>query len=96
MGVLPVRYDIIYIYKSIDIRLTGRGRPYVFSPLRYESHLHTKSKAIPVTGLESPQGCEMLRMPHCPVNRIRDGGEVVGLTHGRALLPSDISGTILF
>jgi hypothetical protein len=35
---------------------------------------------MPVTGREGPQGCEMLRIPHCLENRT-DGGEVVSLTH---------------
>jgi hypothetical protein len=33
-------------------------------------------KAIPVTGLGGLSGCEMLRIPHCLDNRLRDGGKV--------------------
>jgi hypothetical protein len=36
-----------------------------------------KGKAIPVTGREGPEGCEMSRLPHFLDNRLTDGGEVV-------------------
>jgi hypothetical protein len=39
-----------------------------------------KSKAIPVAGRGGPQGCEMLRIPHCLDKRLVDGGEVVSPT----------------
>jgi hypothetical protein len=35
-----------------------------------------KHKAIPVTGDGGLQGCEMLRIPHCPDNRLTDSGKV--------------------
>jgi hypothetical protein len=36
-------------------------------------------KAIPVTDRGGPQGCDTSRMPRFSENRLRDGGEVVGL-----------------
>jgi hypothetical protein len=36
-----------------------------------------KSKAIPVTGHEGPEGCEMSRLPLFLDTRLTDGGEVV-------------------
>jgi hypothetical protein len=47
-------------------------------PQKYKIHL---AIAIPLTGFEGLQGCEMLRMPHCLDNRLTDGGEVVGTTN---------------
>jgi hypothetical protein len=40
-----------------------------------------KSKTIPVTGLGSLQGCEMLSIIHCLDNPLADGGKVVSPTH---------------
>jgi hypothetical protein len=37
-------------------------------------------KAISARGREGLKGCEMLSVPHCPDNRLIDGGEVVSLT----------------
>jgi hypothetical protein len=34
------------------------------SPVRYEHHLHIKSKAISVTGCGGLQACEILRIPY--------------------------------
>jgi hypothetical protein len=42
------------------------------------------SKAIPLTGRGSLEGCKMLRTPHCLDNRLRDGSKAVSPT----LLPS--------
>jgi hypothetical protein len=39
-----------------------------------------EGKAIPVTGLGGPEGCEMSMLPHFLDNRLTDGGEVVSLT----------------
>jgi hypothetical protein len=39
-----------------------------------------KCKAIPVTGLGGPYGCETSRLPHFLDNQLSDGGEVVSLT----------------
>jgi hypothetical protein len=52
-------------------------------PVRYEHHLHIKSKAIPVTGSGGPY-CETSRLPHCLDNRLT--AAVVSLRAGRALL----------
>jgi hypothetical protein len=47
----------------------------------YQKHISKqKSKAIPVTGCGSPQGCMMLRIPHFLDNWLTDGSEVVSLT----------------
>jgi hypothetical protein len=46
-------------------------------PVRYELYLHTKSRAIPVTGRGGLEGCEMLKIPHCLDNRFIDGGKVI-------------------
>jgi hypothetical protein len=37
--------------------------------------------AVPVTGRGGLQGWEMLRIPHCLDNRLRDGGKAVSPTH---------------
>jgi hypothetical protein len=34
-----------------------------------------KGKAIPVTGREGPEGCEMSRLPHFLDNQLTDGSE---------------------
>jgi hypothetical protein len=39
-----------------------------------------KGKAIPVTGHEGPQGCEMSRLPHFLDNQLTDSGEIVSPT----------------
>jgi hypothetical protein len=49
-------------------------------PVRYEHHLHIKSKTLRVTGCGGPWGSEMLRIPHYLENRLTDGSEVVSLT----------------
>jgi hypothetical protein len=48
------------------------------------------SKAIPVTGRGGLQIYEMLRIPQCLGNRLTDGGKVVALCTGRALLHRNI------
>jgi hypothetical protein len=48
-----------------------------------------KSKAIPVTGREGPQGCETLRLPHFLDNRLTDGGEVVSLMRRPPVTPQE-------
>jgi hypothetical protein len=50
-----------------------------------------KGKAIPVTGRDSPQGCETSRLPHFLDNRLTDGGEVVSLTHRPPFTPGEDS-----
>jgi hypothetical protein len=37
-------------------------------------HFIVKKKAVPETGREGLQDCEMLRIPHCLDNRLTDGG----------------------
>jgi hypothetical protein len=46
-----------------------------------------KGKVIPVTGLEGPQCCERLRLPHLLDSRLADGGKVVSLTRRPPLTP---------
>jgi hypothetical protein len=48
-------------------------------PVRYEHHLHIKSKGIAITGHVGLQGCELLVIPHCTDSRLTVGGEVVSL-----------------
>jgi hypothetical protein len=50
-----------------------------------------KGKAIPITGRKGPQGYEMSRLPHFVDNRLRDGGEVVSLTHRSHFTPQEDS-----
>jgi hypothetical protein len=38
-----------------------------------------RGKAIPVTGRESPEGCETSKLPHFLDSRLTDGGEVAAL-----------------
>jgi hypothetical protein len=45
-----------------------------------------KGKTNPVTGRVVPQGYATLRFPHFTDDRLTDGGEVVDLHAGRALL----------
>jgi hypothetical protein len=49
-----------------------------------------KGKAIPVTGRESPEGCETSRVPHFLDNRLTDGGEV-SLTRRPPFTPQEDS-----
>jgi hypothetical protein len=49
-----------------------------------------KSKAIPVTDREGPQGCETSRLPHFVDRRLTDGGEV-SLYASAALYPQEYS-----
>jgi hypothetical protein len=52
-----------------------------------------KSKAIPVTGHEGPQGCEMSRLPHFLDSQLTDGGEVFSLMCWPSFTPQKIPGT---
>jgi hypothetical protein len=58
-------------------------------------HIHppsqTKSKAIPVTGREGPEGCETSGLPHLD-SRLTDGSKVVGLTVRPPFTPRKIPG----
>jgi hypothetical protein len=45
-----------------------------------EANTQVKGKAIPVTGHEGPEACEMSRLPHFLDNQLTDGGKVVSLT----------------
>jgi hypothetical protein len=49
-------------------------------PVRYEHHLHMKSKVIPVIGCESLLDCQMLAILHCFDSRLTDIGAAVSLT----------------
>jgi hypothetical protein len=51
--------------------------------VRYEHHVHIKSKAIIVTGRGGLYGCELLRISRCLDKLLTDGGQIVG----RSLLP---------
>jgi hypothetical protein len=55
-------------------------------PVRLARTVIKKGKAIPVTGHEVPQGCELSWLPHFLNNRLTDGGEVVSLTPRPAFL----------
>jgi hypothetical protein len=57
------------------------------------SELNYTNKSYPVTGLEGPEGCEMLRLPHFPVYRLTDGDEVVSLTRWPPFTHRKIPGT---
>jgi hypothetical protein len=50
-----------------------------------------KGKAIPVTGLESPQDCETSRLPHFLDNRLTDCGKTVSLTRRQPFTPQEDS-----
>jgi hypothetical protein len=50
-------------------------------------YVKVKSKSIPVTGLRGLYGCEMLRIPHCLDNRLRDGSKVVSPTYRQHVTP---------
>jgi hypothetical protein len=50
-----------------------------------------KSKAITVTGLRGPQGCEMSRLLHFVDNWLVDCGEVVSLMHWKPFNPMEDS-----
>jgi hypothetical protein len=47
--------------------------------VRYEHHLHTKSKAFPVTGLVGAYGCETWGLPHILDKWLTLGRELVKL-----------------
>jgi hypothetical protein len=50
-------------------------------PVRYENHLHIlKYKALPVTIRGGLQSYETLKIPHCLVSELTDGGELFTLT----------------
>jgi hypothetical protein len=51
------------------------------------------SKAIPVTGYESPLGCDPSRLSHFIDNRLTDSGEVVSPTRRPPITPRKIPGT---
>jgi hypothetical protein len=52
-----------------------------------------KDKAIPVTGCEGQEGCEMTRLPHFLDNWLTNGSEVVSLTRWPPFTPRKIPGT---
>jgi hypothetical protein len=52
-----------------------------------------KGKAISVTGLGGPYGCETSRLPHFVDNRLTDGGEIVSLKRLPLFTPRKIPGT---
>jgi hypothetical protein len=52
-----------------------------------------KSKTIPVTDREGPQGCETFRVPHFLDNWLTDGGKVVSHMRRPRFTPRNLSGT---
>jgi hypothetical protein len=71
-----------------------------YSPVRtsQEAHSVSQNKAVPVTGLGSLYGCDMLRIPHCIDNRLTDGDKIVIPTHRPHFTPQkhyyfSVSGT---
>jgi hypothetical protein len=56
-----------------------------------------KSKLILVRGRGGLQVCEMLKIPHCPDNRLTDREKVVSPTHRQNYIPQkhnfSVSGT---
>jgi hypothetical protein len=48
-------------------------------PVKYEFHLHIKSKAVPVTGGGNLWSCKMLSIPRGLDSRLSDGGNFVSL-----------------
>jgi hypothetical protein len=55
---------------------------------RFTAHSGTsKAKAIRVTGLGGPQGCETSRLPHFLDNRLTDWSKIFSLTLRRAFTP---------
>jgi hypothetical protein len=50
-----------------------------------------KGKAILVTGLRGPEGCETSRLPHFLDNRLTDGGKIVRLTPRPPFTPQEDS-----
>jgi hypothetical protein len=69
--------------------------PYLIILLSYQIHrtlwVPAKSKAIPVTGHEGPQGCEMSRLPHLLDNQLTEGSKVVSLTCRPPITPQEDS-----
>jgi hypothetical protein len=71
----------------------------VFTALKNCGHIVSsrkflgRGKAIPVTGLGDPYGCETSRLPHFLDNRLTDGGKVVSLTRWPAFTPRKMPGT---
>jgi hypothetical protein len=52
-----------------------------------------KCKVIPVTGRESPWGCETSKLPHFLDSRVTDGGKLVSLMRRPPFTPRKIAGT---
>jgi hypothetical protein len=67
-----------------DWKAVNEGEIYVFLERKKE-----KGKAIPVTGCEGPQGCDVPRLPHLLDNQPRDGGKVVSLTRQSPFVPQE-------
>jgi hypothetical protein len=64
--------------------------PYYFISLELKNSSYIfvkKGKAIPVTGREGPQGCEMLRLQHFLGNQLTIGGAAVSLTRQPPFTP---------
>jgi hypothetical protein len=57
----------------------------------YNSINIKKDKPIPVTDRGGPEGCETLRLPYSPDNRLTDGGEIVSLTRRPPFNPQEDS-----
>jgi hypothetical protein len=61
-----------------------------FHGMKSHSAVKGKSKTIPVTGREGPQGCETSRFPHFLYNQLTDGGGV-SLTRRPPFTPQEDS-----
>jgi hypothetical protein len=59
-------------------------------PVKYEHHLHTKSKDISVTDCGGLKCCEMLRIPRSLDSRPTVGGGVVNLKHRPRSIPQKL------
>jgi hypothetical protein len=58
---------------------------------KVDSVMIRKGKAIPVTGRESPYGCETSKVPHLLDNWLTEGGEVVRLKRRPPFTPQEDS-----
>jgi hypothetical protein len=72
---------IITTFYRTGHHLSIAGRAVMKRRLERHGVKDVKVKAIPVTGRGVLYGCLMLRIPHCPDNRLIDGGNVASPMH---------------